>query len=350
MESSNTIGMDVSDKKVDLCILDGAGEPVMEVQVANTKRALERFFSKQESCLVALEAGTHSMWQGELIESLGHEVLVGNPRRLRAIWEHERKCDTRDAEMLARIARFDRSLLYPIRHRSARSHRDLEAIKGRDQLVKCRRQLLTHVRGAVKVHGVRITKCSPESFSTRAAEELPEELREVFWPILKSIEELSARIHHYERQIEALGREYPEVERLCAIRGVGTLTALAFVLRLEDPHRFENSRQVGAYLGLVPRRDQSGVLEKQLGITKAGDELVRRLLVNCAQYILGAFGPDCELRRFGLHLMERGGPKAKNKAVVAVARKLAVLMHAIWLSEESYDPSYQQNHREKIAA
>ena len=350
MKKHITIGMDVSDKKVDLCVINERGKVLDERQVANTKRALERYFSKQPAAVIALEAGTHSMWQGELIESLGHKVLTGNPRRLRAIWTHERKSDARDAEMLGRIARFDPALLYPIRHRSARAHRDLEEIKARDQLVKCRRQLLTHVRGAVKVHGARIPSCSPASFPARAAEELPEELLGILRPLLESIQQLTERIRQYERRIETLKIEYPEVERLCAIPGVGTLSALGFVLRLEDPHRFRNSRQVGAYLGLVPRRDQSGMQEKQLSISKSGDALVRRLLVNCAQYILGPFGPDCELRRFGLRLIQRGGPKAKNRAVVSVARKLAVLMHTLWTGDEPYNPLYQQQHQKQKAA
>ena len=304
-----------------------------------------------EPCRVALEAGTHSGWVSRLLEGLGHEVLVGNPRKLRAIWDSDKKDDTHDAEMLARIGRVDPKLLYPIRQRSAEAQCDLSIIKSRDILVKLRSTLCAHVRGLVKSSGHRIRKCSTESFHRRATEEVPAELRTGLEPIIKSIEEISARIHHYDTLIEKVSEEkYPETQMLRSIKGVGPITALAFLLTLETPERFKNSRQVGPFLGLVPRRDQSGKVDKQLGITKAGNAFLRRLLVGCSQYIMGPFGPDCALRRFGLKLAERGGKNAKRRAVVAVARKLAVLMHKLWVSGVPYDPLYKQTNQTEAAA
>jgi transposase len=278
------------------------------------------------------------------LEELGHEVLVGNPRRLRAIWESDEKDDSRDAELLARIARLDRKLLHPIHHRGQRAQCDLAVIKARDMLVKSRSALIAHARGSVKALGERISPCGAETFHKRLQQEMPEDMRPALEPILKSIEELTSRIRHYNRVIEKMGVEnYPETKTLRAVAGVGPLTSLAFVLTLEESARFEKSRDVGPYLGLTPKRDQSGQTDKQLAITKAGDALLRRLLVGCAQYILGAFGPDCDLRRFGLQLAARGGKNAKRRAVVAVARKLAVLLHRLWKSGATYAPFYQQN-------
>jgi transposase len=233
--------------------------------------------------------------------------------------------------MLARIARFDPELLYPISHRSKQAQTDLELLKARDMLVKTRTSLINHVRGAVKSFGERLPKCSAESFHKQCRDFLPENLKTVLQVIIETIEHITDRIKEFGRKIEKISREvYPETELLKAIGGVGPLTALAYVLVLEEPGRFGKGRQVGKFLGLTPRRDQSGETDKQLRITKAGNRFLRRLLVGAAQYILGPFGPDCHLRRFGLRLAERGGKSAKKRAVVAVARKLAVLMHRLW--------------------
>jgi transposase len=218
-------------------------------------------------------------------------------------------------------------------------------------LVKTRSMLVTHTRGLVKTQGYRIESCSAAAFATRLRAQMPEELAGVLSPMARAIEELTVEIRSYEKQIRALlEHKYPQSGKLQAVHGVGPITALAFLLSLEDPSRFQKSRDVGPFLGLVPRRDQSGEVERQLGITKAGNEDLRRLLVGSAHYILGAFGPDCDLRRFGLKLAEGGGKGAKRRAVVAVARKLAVLLHRLWISQEPYDPHYQQRSRQRKAA
>jgi len=266
------------------------------------------------------------------------------------IWDSDKKDDTRDAEMLARIARFDPHLLYPIHHRGKKAQVDLGVIKARDILVKARSILIGHARGSVKSIGQRLSACSAEAFHGRLLQEMPTELKPALEPVMKSIEELSIRIRQYDKQIEQLCTErYPETEKLRAISGVGPITSLAFVLTLEESSRFDNSRAVGPFLGLTPKRDQSGKTDKQLGITKAGDSYMRRLLVGSAQYILGVFGPDCDLRRFGLKLAARGGKNAKRRAVIAVARKLGVLMHHLWKTGAVYDPLYQQNRNKKVA-
>jgi transposase len=351
MENGITVGMDMGDKSHIVCVLDAQGNVLKRGTVTNTASAIRKYFGKMTPCRVAMEAGTHSGWVSRIIEGLGHEVLVGNPRKLRVIWDSDEKNDYRDAEMLARIARFDPQLLYPIHHRSAETYADLAVIKARDMLVKARAMLITHVRGTVKSVGARISTCGADVFHRRLIEEMPSELRPALEPIMKSLEDLTCRIRHCDNLIEALAAaKYPQTEGLRAISGVGPVTSLAYVLTLEDSSRFDKSRSIGPFLGMTPKRDQSGQIDKQLGITKAGDTYLRTLLVGCAQYILGAFGPDCDLRRFGLKLASRGGKNAKRRAVVAVARKLAVMMHHLWKSGEAYDPLYQQNHKQKKAA
>ncbi len=295
---------------------------------------------------VAIEAGTHSPWVSRELERCGCKVLIGNPRKLRVIWSSVQKSDVRDAEMLARIARFDPGLLSPIRHRGEQAQADLAVIKARDILVRTRTGLVNHVRGILKSMGRRVPSCGTPSFARKAREHLPEVLLDPLLPILEQIEAITDKIRYYDRKIKALSEErYPETFLLAQVSGVGPITALAFILTLEEPQRFEKSRQVGVFLGLTPRRDQSGQTDKQLRITKAGNGYLRQLLVSGAHHILGPFGVDSELRRFGLRIAGSGGKNAKRRAVVAVARKLSVLLHRLWVTGEVYDPFYKRHNR-----
>jgi len=334
-----TIGMDLGDRKHQICVLDEAGDKVAQVSVDNTATPLRKYFGQYAGALVAMETGTHSPWVSRLLASLGCRVLVGNSRKLRAIWNSPNKSDLHDAEMLARIARFDPQLLYPVQHRSEQAHADLERIKARDALVRCRRSLINHIRGAVKAFGVRLPACSAESFARRVPECVPRVLAEAVTPLLETIQRLTEQIRDYDRQVVALSRQrYAESQRLQQVGGVGPLTSVAYVLTLEEPNRFEKSRSVGAYVGLAPKRDQSGQTDKQLHISRAGNRYLRQLLVTSSHYILGPFGPDSDLRRYGLRIAERGGKNAKKRAVVAVARKLSVLLHRLWKTGADYVP------------
>lgn len=350
MKKGITIGMDLGDKNHEVCVLDNEGNVLGQERITNTKEAVIKFFRQYTGALVAVETGTHSPWISRELEALGCEVLVGNSRKLRMIWNSKDKTDVRDAEMLARMARFDRALLYPVRHRGAECQQDLAELRARDMLVRVRSDLVNHVRGAVKSAGCRIAQCSAEAFPARAREDVPDGLRPALLPLIRQIESLSARIKCYDKRIAGvLKKRHPEVERLSQVPGVGPVTSMGFVLSLEDPMRFAKSRAVGAFLGLTPKRDQSGQTDKQLRITKDGDEYLRRLLVGCSHYILGAFGPDCDLRRFGLKLAARGGKNAKRRSVVAVARKLSVLLHRLWVTGAEYDPDYRVNSMKKVA-
>jgi transposase len=329
----------VGDRQSLFCVLDERGDVVEEGRLPTTPSALGRRFGSMPSARVVLETGTHSPWISRLVASCGHEVIVGNPRRLRLIADSDTKTDRLDAEFLARVGRVDPVLLAPVRHRAAATQRDLALLRARDALVQARTQLVNHVRGAVKSVGGRLPKCSTHSFARQVSDAIPEELRTALTPVLALIERVSADLSAYDRQVEQLAAtRYPETARLRQVAGVGPLTALCFVLTLEDPGRFPHSRAVGSYLGLRPRQRDSGAAAPALRITKAGDPMLRRLLVTSAHYILGPFAPASELRRWGLVLAARGGKTGKRRAVVAVARKLAVILHRLWTSGGTYVP------------
>jgi transposase len=343
-----TAGLDLGDKHSYLCLIDQqSGEIMEEGRLHTTPEALRRRFASEQHLRIAIETGTHSPWVSRLLEECGHEVLVANARKLRLIYANKRKTDEVDAENLARLARVDPKLLYPLKHRGEASQAHLALIRSRQALVECRTQLVNHVRGAVKSFGARLPKCPARSFHKRAAEHIPEALLPALEPILEQIGSLTERIRQYDRKLETISKEhYPETQLLRQVEGIGPLTALTFVLTLEDPHRFERSRSVGAYLGLVPATDRSGESDPQKRISKEGDEMLRKLLVGSAHYILGPFGSDSDLRRHGEKIASRGAKNAKKRAVVAVARKLSVLLHRLWISGELYDPLYNANGRQ----
>jgi transposase len=310
-----------------------------EGRLRTTPEAFGRRFASERPMRIAIEAGTHSPWVSRLLEECGHEVLVANARKLRLIYANKRKTDEIDAENLARLARLDPRLLYPIEHRGENSQAHMALIRSRQALVDCRTQLVNHVRGSVKSFGARLPKCPARSFHKRAPEHIPEALLPALGPVLEQIGSLTERICNYERRLETIAKDhYPDTELLRQVEGIGPLTALTFVLTLEDPYRFAKSRSVGAYLGLVPASDRSGESDPQKRISKEGDEMLRKLLVGSAHYILGPFGSDSDLRRHGEKIASRGGKNSKKRAAVAVARKLSVLLHSLWMSAEVYEP------------
>jgi transposase len=258
------------------------------------------YFRESPKARVVIEVGTHSPWISRLLEELGHEVIVANPSKIRGK-KGRRKNDKIDAEFLARQGRADPNLLYPIKHRGEQAQVDLVMLSSRDCLVKCRSLLISHTRGTVKSVGGRIPKCSPESFHRTAPDSIPSVLDAALKDTLEMIANLNARVRELDKQVEARAEEaYPETTAMRQISGVGPLTSLCFALVIEDPKRFPKRRSVGAYVGLVADLEDSGEYESQLGISKAGNKLLLRYLVQAAQYILGPFGPDTDLRRWGL--------------------------------------------------
>lgn len=349
--TSVTIGIDLGDRYCRLCILDTSGEILEEGRITTTETALRRRFQNTERVRIVMEVGTHSPWVSRLLADLGHEVIVANPRKLRLIYENDSKNDQVDAEYLARIGRLDPGLLAPIQHRQLDTQADLAMIRSRDMLVRTRARLVNHVRGSVKAVGGRIPKCSTESFAEKAAASIPDELESSLSAILDLIENINQQIKDFDNRVADLADEkYPETELLRQVPGVGPVTSLTYMLTIEDPYRFRKSREVGSYLGLRPWQGDSGDMQPQLRITKSGDRMTRWLLVQSAHFILGRFGPDSDLRRWGLALAERGGKNAKKRAVVAVARKLAVLLHHLWITGEVYEPLFNAQRKSAKAA
>jgi transposase len=344
----DTIGCDLGDRTSELYVISAAKETTSRPKaVATTREGFRKFFDGRKRAHVVLEVGTHSRWVSTLLEECGHVVTVANPRNVTLISRNNQKNDEADAELLARLGRADVALLSPIKHRGDQVQADLAIPKARDALVRCRTRLVNQARGLSKSFGYRLPKCDAESFHAKAREHLPAALKPAVLPVFEVLEKLDEQITAFDKKLEELAKSrYPDVEVVSQVKGVGLLTALVFLLTLEDKSRFAQSRDVGAFLGLTPKRQKSGDEDPQLHITKAGDPFLRRLLVQCAHYVLGPFGEESDLRRWGLELCQRGGNAAKKRARVAVARKLAILMHRLWVTGEVYQPlGYRQDRR-----
>lgn len=340
-KTGDTIGIDLGDRWSHYCILNEAGEIVEEGRFRTTPEALAKHFDGLARTRIAMEAGTHSIWINEQLRRFGHEVIVANVRELHAICRSDRKCDRADAEKLARYARLDPEVLRPIEHRSVAQQEALTVIRARDVSVRVRTSLTNALRGLAKPCGYRLESPITKPAARRCLAAMPETLLPALKPLVEQILQLSVQIREYDRLIvEMTQSSYPEAQALVKVHGVGTLTAMTFVLTLGEKERFHRSREVGPYLGLRPRRKQSSNFDPELSITKAGNSYLRKLLVECANFILGPFGIDSDLRRWGLCLAERGGKKARKRALVAVARKLAVLLHRLWVTQADYQPLY----------
>lgn len=335
---TDTIGMDLGDKTCRFCVLSKEGVRVEEGSVVTSKQAMLSTFGARPRCRVVMEVGTHSPWISRLLSALGYEVFVANARRVQLISKSSSKDDRMDAHTLARLGRIDPELLRPIRHRCEEAQQDLMAIRVRAALVDARTKLVNTARNLAKSVGERLPVCDADNLVPAKLAELPEYLQQALRPLLEQVETLTTQIKARDQHIEQIARiKYPETELLRQVSGVGPLIALTFVLTLDDPNRFAQSRDVGCYLGLRPKRADSGESQPQLHITKEGDIYLRKLLVQGAHHILHR-GPDTDLKRFGLKLAQRGGKNAKKRALVAVARKLGVLLHCLWVTGEVYEP------------
>jgi transposase len=331
-----TIGIDLGDQMSRYCIVNREGEVVEEGSFRNQVSSIEAHFSGERR-RIALEVGGQSAWISRELKRLGHEVIVANARQLKWITASDAKNDAVDARKLALLARADVRLLAPVEHRTAEQQGELAIIRARDAILRARTLLINSARGIAKGFGLRLPKSITATFGKRAVADLPAMLRTALGGLLEQIDALSQHIGGYDQQVGELAARHPEVEPLISIPGVGKLTAVTFVLTLGRPERFAHSRDVAGFLGLRPKQRQSGARDPQLGISKSGDPYLRKLLVQCAHYILGHWGRDSALRRWGLAKSEGGG-KVAMRAIVAVARKLSVLLHRLWISGEFYKP------------
>lgn len=336
---ARTIGIDLGDRTASYCVLDEEGRVVQDGTVRMDPRAFTVEFGSLVPGRAVIEASGQSQWVARCLRGLGHEVIVANPRQVHLISKSERKSDRNDALLLARLGRADPQLLRPTSTRSEASATVRALLSARSQLVVTRTRLINLVRFEAKIVGSRIAKCSAESFYRLARPQVPKALQAALDPLFDVLTEVQSRIRHYDREVLRLGAtQYPETRVLRQVQGVGPLVALAFVATLDDPRRFDKSRSVGAYLGLVPRSYQSGDRDPQLRISKAGDGELRRLLVGAASYVMRKGSSDCDLKRYGLRVARGNSKRDRARARVAVARKLAVLLHRLWTTGEVYDP------------
>jgi transposase len=333
-----TIGLDLSDRCLQFCELNAKGEIVKEGQLKLDRATLQTYLARQPKARVALETGGQSAWVKQLVEQTGHQAVVANARELQAVTGRSHRTDHHDARQLARLARVDCELLNPVQLRDAAQQADLFVIRARAVLVEARTMLINFARGITKATGRRLPASASHRFAARVRQAVPEALRPALLPLLNVLDQITKELDGYDENIEHLAAQrYPETQWLRQIPGVGTLTALTFVLTLGDPGRFAHSRDVGPFLGLVPRRRQSGEQDPHLRISKCGDRYLRKLLVQCAHVVMGRFGPDCALRRWALAHAQHSRT-AKKRTVVAVARKLAVMLHRLWRLKEVFQP------------
>lgn len=335
-DSEWVMSIDLGNKLSDVCRLNPTTGESEFSRVAMTPEKLRQHFKDMKPCKVIVEAGAQSWWFTRDLKSLGFEVVVTDPRRNALISKSMSKSDRKDALLLAHLLVSSPRLLHPIIQRRIDAVFDLAVIRARDVAVRVRTTLMNTARGMSKSVGLPLDAGSPGTLSKA---KLDPRMVPALQFLLDEIGSLTKTIAAYDRQIkELIKARYPEAQALMKIKGVGPVTALAFILTIDDPKRFKNGRMVGAYFGLRPKQFESGDIRKQLGITKAGDGLVRRLLVQCAHYILGPFGEDCDLRRWGNILALRGGKNAKKRACVAVARKLAAVLFRLWVDQSEYQP------------
>jgi transposase len=334
-----TAGIDLGDKWSHIVVLDGDGEVVREGKLRTTHDGFGGELAGRAEMRVVLEAGTHSPWVSRLLQGLGHEVVVANPRRVQLIARSVQKRDQSDAETLARLGRMDVRLLHPVVHRSRERQEALAIIRARRELVEARTGLVNHVRGATKALGLRLPACDTRYFARQSVNHLEGPVRVAQLPLVETTTYLEEKIHRYDQEVERLIREqFPEARLLQQVPGVGPLTALTYVLVIGDPTRFRRSREVAAYLGLVPGQRQSGERDPQLGITKQGDSYLRSLLVECANYIVSTRCRETDLKHWATARAREGDRNHQRRTKVAVARKLAVLLHRLWVSGEVYQP------------
>jgi len=333
------VGIDLGDKYSQICEIDGDGV-LTEVRLATTESKLREQFEGKPRRRIIMEVGSQSRWISELLTSFGHEVLVLDARHVKMISDGLYKDDRKDAFLLARMGREAPGLLKVVHHRALDHQHVLTLVRARACAVRGRTQVVNTLRGLLKPYGIRLPKHSKSSdFLLWMYDFVPPPVLKLIEPLLPLLQEFDIRVDEYDKQAKAMLPTFaPHAMKLTNVYGVGDLTVLYFVALIGDPKRFPKSRDVGAYLGLCRRRNDSGERASELRITKAGDPYMRALLSNCASHILGPFGKDCDLRAWGLKKAGAGSRVEKRKAKVAVARKLSVLLLTLLKSGKDYKP------------
>ena len=339
--STCTVGIDLGDRSSMAYVHHGERPYYFEFPM--TASGVELAFPPGKFGQVVMEAGTQSAWVSRQLGAIGYRTVVANPRKVKAIYANERKSDRNDARILAELGAFNTKLLYPIPHRSEEQDIALRLLGARQVAVRARVSIINALRAMAKSVGLRFKSSSAEGFAVLEAS-APEPLRLAMAGLFSTCRALDVEIAKYDGHVERLCKEaFPETGRMSQVCGVGPVTSLTLTLLWSSPKRFKNGRAAAAYVGLAPRRDQSGSSDKQLPISKTGNGTARRLLVQCALVLLGRRGVDCDLQRWARKKLEQGGKNAKKRIVVALARKLAVLLFRLWKTGDAWEPPRNAN-------
>jgi len=329
------IGLDLSDKTSDFCVIDADGKVIERGKIKNRAKDMALFAGRFAGAQLALECGSQA-WIPEVLAEHGLDVTVCDPGCLSDLLRLGRKNDRNDAEALARRLRADPEMLRPVTPKSPEQRLELSVVRMRETMVNARVALVQLARAKAKEFGVLLAACETDQMS-QELEMVDGPLGEVLGYLKPTLDAITATIEELDQKIEEMAVKHQGTKRMTQVNGVGNLTALTLCLVLGEAGRFLKSRDVGAYLGLVPRQMQSGLSSPNLGISRRGDRYMRVLLVQCAHVILQDRAKDSDLKRYGARVMARNGGNRK-KAAVAVARKLAVLLHRLWVSGEKYEP------------
>lgn len=347
--TATVTGLDVSEKHIQICEID-VDDVVSEGRIATSDKKLREYFEGRAARRIVIEMSSHTRWITELLRSFGHEVLVVDPRRMKLVSGTLYKDDTLDAQTLAMLARDAPRLLKTVPLRDIEHQRLLTMVRARATAVEGRTRIINAIRGMLKPYGYRVPRSSHSVLATYLWSEVEAPILRLIEPLMVLLETFDGQIARYDQEAERILPQLPpNARQLREIPGVGPLTVLYFVAIIGDPNRFAKSRDVGPYLGLCRRRDDSGEYQSELGITKAGDRYMRALLANCVSHIMGPFGKDSDLRDWGLKKLGGATRVEKKKMKVALARKLAVLLLTLWKSGKPYDRHHQKRGERKAA-
>ncbi len=327
-------GIDVAMKSSSVCITDGRGVVVLEQSVTTDEAGLRGVLGGRRRMRCVLEAGPLAEWLAQMIEGLGHEAVVIDARKARGVIRTKKKTDRLDARNLAKMGRTG---WYTAVHRKSAQARAMRTfLQARQGLVQTALAQGSRIRGLLRAHGIKLGQVKESQFGVevrRLARQKGKDLWLMLEPLVEVRRQALRASEQMRRQVVRQAAAEPVSRCLMTVPGVGPLTATAYVATIDDPRRFRSSDQVPAYIGLVPSVEQSGELEVHGHITKEGDGLLRGYLVEAAHVLLTRKRGTCRLKKWGLKLAKK---KGHGKARVAVARKLAALLHHLWITDTTY--------------
>jgi transposase len=331
------IGLDLGKTSSQVCILTEDGE-LIERRITTTRQSFTRLFGEQELSRILVEASTESEWVAQHLETLGHEAIVADPNFAPMYAQRSRrvKTDRRDARALAEACRLG---AYRQAHRPSPKQRQLKRLLWvRESLVRTRARLICQARTQLRAEGIALARTDAAHFGGKvAALELSAELEAALRPLVEMLGPLNQQIAALDAQLRELSRADAVINRLCTVPGVGPVTATCFVAVLDEAERFASAKQVRSYLGLVPSEKSSGEQQRRGRLTKAGNRRMRYLLVEAAWACWRWQQPGTEaLREWAAAIAARRG---RRIAAVALARKLAGLLYAIWRDGTEFDAS-----------